>query len=79
MAKKKQPNKNLTENKFFTHFHNYFEVGKDITSRYDKIFMGNNIKMLTFEVFDTPVSDDMYHFLSDHRAISSVFMIQNQS
>ena len=60
----------LKKNGMFTWYRNYFSVGQQGTSRYDKVFYGTKIKCIEVSVFDETVSDDKYHFLSDHRALS---------
>ena len=67
----------MKKNSMFTWYSNYFEVGTDGVSRYDKVFYNTKkIKCIEVNVFDECVSDDKYHFLSDHRGISVVLEIQ---
>ena len=59
----------VKENCMFSWYRNYFEVGAEERSRFDKVFHGNKVKCAEIKVFDESVSAEKYHFLSDHRGI----------
>eukprot|EP00483_Globobulimina_turgida_P001847 UN01849 len=52
-----------------TFYRNFFEKGKQGTTRYDKIFCGKNVRCISLGIFDKAVSKEEFHFLSDHRGI----------
>ena len=66
----------ILKNSMYTFYRNYFSVGAKGATRYDKMFYGNGLKCKEISVFDKCVSDDKYHFLSDHRGILGVFDVQ---
>eukprot|EP01083_Nonionella_stella_P222134 792978_1 len=53
-----------------TFYRNFFEIGKQGTTRYDKLFLGKNLKCVALGIFDKTVSENIpFHFLSDHRGL----------
>lgn len=52
------------------------QVGARGVSRYDKVFYGESIKCVEVRVFDEAMSDDKFHFASDHRGVCVVLEIK---
>lgn len=66
---------NIKKKGMYTFYRNYFYRDNPGVARYDKIFMGQNIQCTSIGVFDKCVSDEKFHFISDHRAIVALLQI----